>query len=167
MSAPFDWASLAAEAARGALPLVHFGCAPINVAMAARQPVYLASPYSRRAVDAGGQWDRTASMRAILDAAAELRRLKAVGVTAVSPVVLSGMAVHELPPDGPDFEAHHPLDAAAWMGWCQPLLNAAPAMVVPEIAGWDVSDGVKAEVAFAVRHQMQVFIYARVAPIVL
>lgn len=153
------WGSLMQAARRGEVPLVQFGCGPTSVALHANQPVYLATPYTRRATDVQGDWDRLGSMGCILDAAQEVRRLKAVGVSAFSPIVLSAMPSH-LFDDPKDFDAHHPLDAVAWMRWCQPFLNVCAAVVVPDIEGWDHSVGIKAEVGFAISRGVPVFVYA-------
>ena len=128
------WGSLMIAAARGELPLVTFGSSPASVALYARQPVYLATPYTRRATDAQGDWDMNGSFDCISDASAQVLRLKAVGVSAFSPIVQSVIAVH-CTDDPKEFDAHHPLDAAAWMRWCQPFLNICPAVVVPDISG--------------------------------
>lgn len=153
------WGSLMIAAARGELPLVTFASSPASVALYARQPVYLATPYTRRATDAQGEWDVFGSFDCIADATAQVLRLKAAGVSAFSPIVQSAIAAHSVQ-GSKEFDAHHPLDAAAWMRWCQPFLNICPAVVVPDIPGWDQSDGIKAEVGFAVARGVPVFVYA-------
>ena len=155
------WGLLIQAARRGELPLVQFGCSPQDVARHGVQPVYLATPYSKRTVE-DGAWSLFASIDLMLEAAGEVARLKSVGVSAFSPIVLSAAVVHaaDHAADPKEFDEHHPLDAAAWLRWCQPFLNVCGAVVVPAIEGWDQSAGIKAEVAFAVQRGVLVFVYA-------
>ena len=164
MIRPFSWTALADEAARGGAPKVSFGKGPAYVAdvMGSGGYVYLASPYSKRVKGANGRWSLGLSGRAAAEAAVEVGRLKEAGVTAISPIVNSAAVVHAtMHPDRAEPAArHHPLDAEAWLEWCMPLLWQARAVVIPEIAGWDVSEGIMAEVLVAIEAGLPVIVYA-------
>lgn len=135
-------------------PLIHFGASPESVARRAVGMVYLATPYSRIAVDGDGRWNLTASMVAADRAARHAARLAAVGITAVSPIVQSAAMCHAS-------HALDPLDAAFWTRWCAPLLARCGVVVVPDIEGWDQSDGIWREVQEAVAAMKPVHVYAR------
>jgi hypothetical protein len=153
------WGSLMQAARRGEVPLVKFGCGPAYIASHGKQPVYLATPYTKRAhVD--GVWSHSLSVELMLEAAAEVGRLKWLGVSAFSPIVASASVVHAALPGSNEFAAHHPFDATGWLRWCQPFLNVCGAVVVPDLPGWDQSAGIKAEVAFAIGRGVPVFVYA-------
>lgn len=115
--------------------------------------VYLASPYSLHVRGEDGAFDSGASAAMSARAAFWARLLAAEGVTAVSPVVLSAEMVHA------DRGALlDPLDAAFWDGWCHPLLRACEAVVIPPIAGWDLSLGVWREACAAIARNRRVYI---------
>lgn len=156
----FDWGTLASAARRGETPLVHWGSGPTSVALHGLQPVYLASPYSKEAVDHRGVWKFQQSARLVQDAGLEIGRLKAMGVTAISPIVLSGTITHAGRHSDGWLRQHDPLDAVTWMQWCQPLLDVCKAIVVPDLAGWSRSTGIKAEVQCFVDWRLPVFLYA-------
>lgn len=149
------WGSVMAAARRGDLPLVHLGATPQSVARAASGLAYLATPYSRIARDADGAWDYAASYRAMMAARAAWIELTELRVTAVSPIAVSADHCHA------GF-ALDPLDQEFWTRWCAPFLDAARAVVVPDIAGWDDSDGVWHEVRAALACNKQVHVYAEV-----
>lgn len=143
--------------------LLHFGAGPEVVAARAPRgrPVYLASPYSRRVLDAGGQWDSHLSMICALEAAEEAAGLMQMGVTALSPIAQAHLMVRAVT-FGP--QAIDPLDPAAWFDWCRPMLAACGAVYVPDLPGWAASVGVCGEVADALVQCKQVFIAARALP---
>ncbi|WP_420023847.1 DUF1937 family protein [Cereibacter azotoformans] len=153
-----DWAALRAHPARDA-GLLHFGAGPTLVARRAKlgRPVYLATPYSLRAVDPEGRWSADMSVAAMGDAGREIVRLQQVGVTAISPVALSGVAVHATLYPRPMLD---PLDAGLWAEWCRPILDSCSAVVVPDIRGWSRSLGIWHEVRAALARQTSVFVYA-------
>lgn len=162
----FDWGTIMAASERGELRLLMLGETPQSVAemIGAEGFVYLATPYSRRAVDRLGRWSLGQSGQLEAEASREVGRLKAAGVSAFSPIAASASVVHAtLNPFSiypkPD-PAHDPLDAAAWLSWCLPFLAAARAVVVPDLAGWDQSDGIRVEVAEALRRDLPVMLYA-------
>lgn len=150
--------------------LLHTGQSAASVAktFAGKQPVYLATPYSAEVVGPLG-WDFALSMRLQRLAAAAASDLALLGVSAVSPIVLSAQMVHAtqrfLPGRGRDASpwdhAIDPLDHAFWMSWCQPIFNACHAVVVPDIPGWSRSKGVRAEVEAALMLNMPVYVYAQ------
>lgn len=115
------------------------------VSLARGRLVYLASPYSRVVTDDGGGFDPGLSFRAGFQAALWSTRLASVGVTAVSPIVLSSAMVGADARDVLD-----PLDAAFWTRWCEPLLRACDVLIVAPIPGWQDSDGCHHEVSWAV-----------------
>lgn len=134
--------------------LIHFGATPESVAREARGMVYLATPYSRIAVDGAGRWSRVESMIAAEHAARHAVRLAALGVTAIAPIVQAAAMCHAT-------HAIDPLDAAFWTRWCAPLLGQSSAVVVPDIRGWDRSEGIWLEAREAVSAGKPVHVYAR------
>lgn len=161
------WGALMAEAQAGLCPLLRFGQSPATVATHVAQPVYMASPYSREVVGADGVWEYARSVEVVRKAALAQAALMAAGVTAISPIVMSGAMVHATC----RFEARRaagfdgvvdPLDGAAWLQWCWPLLRVCGAVVVPDLPGWDRSNGIWAEVMFAIDRAIPVFVYAEV-----
>lgn len=161
------WGALMAEARMGLCPLVRFGQSAERVAATwgGRQPVYLATPYSREVVGADGVWEYARSQEVAREAALCAAGLMAVGVTAISPIVQSAAMVHATC----RFEARRsrhfagsidPMDHDRWMTWCLPLLRACGAVVVPDLAGWDHSHGIWAEVLDAVSRNVPVLVYA-------
>lgn len=135
-------------------PLIHFGATPESVARSGAGIVYLATPYSRIAVDKSGRWSLVESMRASEKAARAAARLAALGITTVSPIVEAAAMCHAS-------HALDPLNAAFWTRWCAPLFAAARAVVIPDIAGWDQSDGIWLEAREAVAQCKPVHVYAR------
>jgi hypothetical protein len=169
MSEVFDWGPVLEAARRGDLPLIRVGASPALVVkeFGGRQPVYLATPYSREVTDSLGAWchERSRALgRAAALAAEELRQL---GVSAFAPIALSDAMVRATGAfvagdfAGVRFALNaDPLDAGAWARWCQPFLNTCGALVIPDIAGWDRSDGIAAELRFALHRGLPVFVYA-------
>jgi len=168
MSEVFDWGPVLAAARRGDLPLIRVGATAALVAkeFGGRQPVYLATPYSREVTDSLGAWchERSGALgRAAAAAAEDLRRL---GVSAFAPIALADAMVRATG----EFVANEfsgvrfvmrsdPLDAGAWGRWCQPFLNTCGALVIPEITGWDRSFGIAAEMRFALQRGIPVYVY--------
>ena len=167
-----DWTDLLSAARAGMLPCLHVGQTPASIAkvFGGKQPVYLASPYSREAVDVLGAWSYELSNLAARRAARACADLLTHGVMAVSPIV---QAVWMINASGA-FEGQRrggvrfvpsldPLDAGLWMDWCQPLLNVCGAVVVPDIPGWQESNGIWAEVAQALTRNVPVYLYGGAA----
>lgn len=115
--------------------------------------VYLATPYSKLAVNDSGEWCRVGSYEAAVRAALWAGLLAAEGITAVSPIVQSVEMVHsDLCGD------LNPLDEVFWEGWCRPLLAASDVIVVPPIPGWRESEGIWIEVCSALSTNRPVYL---------
>lgn len=125
------------------------------------RPVYLATPYSKRVVDADGQFQPHLSMGCALEAAEVAVDLMRRGITALSPIVQAHLMVRAVVPGlaHPD-----PLDGAMWGDWCGPMLHACGAVHVPALAGWAESVGILDEVEQALLRQRQVFVEAHGLP---
>ena len=149
------WGPLLAGEARDGGSLLHVGAGPEEVAARCRGTlVYLATPYSREALDARGAWCPNRSIEQGMRAALHAARLARAGVTAVSPVVQAAEMVSV---------AHaliDPLDDGFWEAWCRPLLSACGAVAVPDLAGWDRSRGIWREVVWALERNRPVFVEA-------
>lgn len=158
---PGQWSDLMALPAARA-DLLRIGATPALVARHARwgRPVYLASPYTLRAADEAGRWDADRSEAALRDAAWESVRLLEVGVTAVSPIVMSAAMIRATHRSRRRLD---PFDGPLWHQWCRPLLDACAAIVVPDIPGWRQSCGVWREVCMGLDLQMPIFIYSPIA----
>lgn len=157
-----DWPALLRPAA-GPPELMKLGAGPALVARHCRwgQPVYLATPYTRRAAGPDGCWCAERSRAALAEAAREAARLAAVGVTAVSPVVLAvSMVEAEAEAGAVPGPRLDPMDEGFWRDWCRPILDACCAVVVPDLPGWRESAGVWREVRLALAWQRPVFLYA-------
>ncbi len=169
LAARMTWGPVLAAARRGDLPLIRIGATPASVAkeFGGRQPVYLATPYSREVIDDMGEWCHLRSRAMGVAAARAAEALRQAGVSAFAPIALSDAMVRA----GGEFVATarggvcfaasaDPLDDAAWARWCQPFLNVCGALVIPDIAGWDRSDGIAAELRYALQRDLPVFLYA-------
>lgn len=134
-------------------PDLTFGATPDSVAAGTYGLIYLATPYNRIVRDAHGNWDRHLSVQAWEKASRAAAALCERGVTAISPIALST-----------DICATNaridPLDQKFWTRWCEPLLQAADFVVVPDIPGWDASLGVWHEVTWALSVGTPVMVYA-------
>lgn len=120
---------------------------------------YLATPYTRRAVDENGAWCLDRSIAAAAEATAWAWRLTRAGLSVVSPVMLSAQMLHdEYAADRPNADALGPLDHHAWEGWCRPILARSDAVAIPPLDGWDVSLGVWREVVAALGVNKPVFL---------
>lgn len=143
---------------------VWFGSGPTTVARYTDRgkPVYLATPYSKRVRGPEGKWVYEASLHASAQAARELGRLARVQVTGVSPIVQSAEMVHsEAFERGRGASALDPLDEQFWRNWCRPILHACSAIVVPDLDGWQASEGVHGEVMWCLREtNWPIFFYA-------
>lgn len=145
-----DWPTLT----RSQDSRIRWCATPELVAREASGLVYLASPYSRMVVDAAGKWSEDLSAEMQVRADFHAARLARFGVTAVSPISLAVQMC--------DISSHlDPLDAAFWTRWCAPILWAARSVVVPDIPGWHLSDGIRHEVAEALSRNLPIYIYAR------
>jgi hypothetical protein len=152
-----------------AAPGVHFGATLLDVErdFAGGLPVYLATPYSKIAVDFLGGWSHDASLWAARLAAIAADQLRARGVSAFSPIAQAVMQVNALGNfvlngNGSSYRFEptvDPLDADLWMRWCLPFLHVCGAVVVPDIKGWDGSVGIAAEVRTALDLSLPVYVY--------
>lgn len=165
MTAGPDWGVIFAPDVRDRWEgRVWFGAGPTTVARytLGGKPVYLATPYTKRVRKEGGGWSYEASLHASAQAARELGRLARVQVTGISPIVQSAEMVHAeafgICVDGKPLD---PLNDAFWREWCRPLLYASCAVVVPDLDGWQASEGVHGEVMWVLSEtNWPVFFYA-------
>ena len=120
------WGPVLAAARRGDLPLIRIGATPASVAkeFGGRQPVYLATPYSREVIDDMGEWCHLRSQAMGRAAARAAEALRQAGVSAFAPIALSDAMVRA----SSVFVANaygrvrfaasaDPLDDAAWARW--------------------------------------------------
>lgn len=163
-----DWDQMLDNARAGRLHpgvVLHGGLAAAAAALTGLQPVYLATPYSKLVVDALGRFDFILSAQAGRWAAFEAEALRQAGVTAFSPIAQSDAMVRasgSLLANGKGLylpEGCDPLDGEAWAKWCQPILNVCRAVAVPMLPGWDASVGIRAEVVWALSHDVPVHLY--------
>ena len=148
--------------------LLRMGSSAASVAktFAGRPPVYLATPYSAEVIGPTG-WDSAKSLHMQRAAAMASADLAVLGVSAISPIVLSAGMVHAtniwVPGRKPSPWRHQidPLDHAFWMSWCMPIFDACRAVVVPNIPGWSRSKGVREEVETALMLMKPVYVYAQ------
>lgn len=141
--------------------LAIFGASPGLVARRAQggAPVYVATPYSRSVVDHAGRWSVTSSERAVAVAVFESVRLVEQGLTAISPIAIAGAMIHANLAQDWGFRLPDPLNGAAWLKWCGPLMCACSAIVVPDLPGADSSAGVFAEVVEAIERNKPIYFY--------
>lgn len=164
------WGAVLSMANAGQLPGVLVHSTPERVAhvLGGKGVAYVATPYSREAVDGNGLWSFECSGRAAHLAAIELNQLRLAGVSAISPIVQAHAMIgatgfkQAIGESGavafvPRID---PLDAALWMRWCRPLIAASSCMVVPELPGWERSSGIRAEFITAINQGKPVFFYA-------
>lgn len=123
--------------------------------------VYVATPYSKRAVTPAGVWDRWLGDVAAGCAVAACARLLHQGVTAVSPIALAHQMVVESMWGG---RAIDPLDQGLWQAWCAPLLEACDAVFIPDLPGWADSVGVLHEAKVTLARQRPVLVAASAFP---
>lgn len=148
-----NWPALIGAETYSKSSLLHVGADRHMVAdRCGGHAVYLATPYSKEVLDRSGNWSLALSLEASKRASREAVRLAAIGVTAVSPIVLA----HEMV----SMASFDPLDQKFWTQWCRPILNACGAVVVPNIQGWDASHGIWHEVTVALTSNRPVFVYA-------
>ncbi|MEC7763365.1 MAG: DUF1937 family protein [Pseudomonadota bacterium] len=156
---PFAWGTLARHDRGQRFSMVSFDAAVCELT-GYRPLVYLASPYSKIAVNADGWWELGRSTEAGVRAAIWSARFAAAGVTAISPIMLSAdMCALRVPSlrEGATAPRLDPLDAGFWTDWCFPLLISCDAVVVPPIEGRDRSAGVWGEVVTALSASKAVY----------
>lgn len=137
-------------------PLVHAGA---DATMVARHNIglaYLATPYTREVL-VKGKWSLERSVALSVMASRHMLQLMRERVTAISPIVLAAEALHAQ--SCTNGRRLNPLDREFWEDWCRPILNEATMIVVPDIPGWDRSDGIWAEVQWALGRNIPVFVY--------
>ncbi|WP_444452556.1 DUF1937 family protein [Rhodobacter capsulatus] len=137
-------------------PPVHVGASPEVVARHNSGLAYLATPYTKEVL-VKGKWSFERSVMLSTLASRHVLLLMRAGATAVSPIVLAAEALHAQP-SVPGRKVS-PLDRARWTEWCRPMFCAAQLVVVPNIPGWDRSEGIWADVQAALAHNTPVFIY--------
>lgn len=143
------WASLTDN------PLVRFGVLGQDVPGIVSGQVYLATAYSKRVL-IGGDFIEDRSRRLANEAAYVQMLLAKLGVTAVSPIAQAHLML-VAGVWGPD-RGKVALDAAFWTRWCAPMLDASTWVYVPDLPGWRESDGIRHEVAQALRRNKPVLI---------
>lgn len=136
------------------------GASPEVVARQVSRLAFLATPYRGAAVDAAGEWDYRLSYNAQFRPAFEALRLMQVGVTALSPVVLSVEMLHASCEGVQPVPAVDPFDEAIWWPWVLRMLDRCDAVVVPDVPGWAGSAGVLRCVRRALGRNVPVFVYA-------
>jgi len=136
--------------------LLHVDCPFMDVVRrVGGRMAYLATPYTKAVLNDDLQWDRGLSFDIEVRTARWSRAFAIEGVTVASPIVMSRAICHA------DVEGHlDPLDDAFWSRWCQPMLSACGAVVIPAMDGWDVSRGVWREACWALLHNVPVYLVA-------
>lgn len=152
------WSALAGDAR------IRWGVGPADPILRGLEPVYLATPYSRRAMRAG-RFDYPAAHVAALDARRVLRLMTVAGITAISPIVQSQAVIADLWTDASDAKGERQIGSLAlnadwWEAINRPLLNVARGIYVPELPGWDESTGIMAEVVQVLRGTRPVMVGA-------
>lgn len=120
--------------------------------------IYLASPYSKQVLDESGAWCRYRSMKQQALAAVYAERFAQLGVTALSPIVLSAEICHL--PQVTTQTGLDPLDQTFWNHWCRPLLAACDIVYIPDFPGWRESAGVLFEASEVLCRNGRVFVEA-------
>lgn len=160
MSAARDfWAPLAGD------PRLRWGVRPADGALQGLAPVYLATPYSRRAIGPDGLFDLMRAQDACADALRVLRILTLADVPAFAPIVQSHAVICDLLASascdaGAAQVAGFALDGAFWERLNRPHVMACRSLYVPDIAGWQDSVGIRAEVAAMLARNRPVLIQA-------
>lgn len=145
--------------------LVHWGASVDLIARRACGPAWLASPITRRFnVEGDVHW--YVLERLLREAALDCNALARAGVSAISPALL---ALEMIRARGEGWErsvngACGVLDRDFWMRWCMPLLRVCSLVVVSDRAGWSESDGIAAEVDWAMGRNVPVFFMAAELP---
>lgn len=150
-----DWAWILDRGGPWA-PLVHVGATPAVVARHNVGIAYLATPYTREVL-IKGKWNLERSVALSVMASRHMVMLMRERVTAISPIVLAAEALHAQACTAG--RRLNPLDRDFWADWCRPILNEATMIVVPDIPGWDRSDGIWSEVQWALSRNVPVFVY--------
>lgn len=135
--------------------LVRFGVLGRDVPGIVSGQVYLATAYSKRVL-AEGVFSEDLSRRLANEAAFVQMALAKLGVTAVSPIAQAHLMLMA-GVWGPD-RGSVALDAAFWIRWCAPMLDASTWVYVPDLPGWCESDGIRHEVTQALRCNKPVLI---------
>lgn len=116
--------------------------------------VYLASPYSKLAVDHHGKFCDRRSKQAADDAARWQSIFAFEGLTSISPIMVS-VNICDMDVTDAYFD---PLDENYWENWCRPLLAQSEVLVIPPIKGWDESIGVWREAVYFIKRCRPVFL---------
>ena len=137
--------------------LLHVDCPFMDVVQRASGCMaYLATPYTKAVLSDDLQWDCGLSIDVEVRTARWSRAFAIEGVTVVSPILMSCAICHVDIEGGLD-----PLDDAFWSRWCQPMLSASGAVVIPAMDGWDASVGVWREACWALRNNVPVYLVAK------
>ncbi len=134
--------------------LLHPDWSVVDIAQSVHGRIaYLATPYTREVLNDDFQFDRALSLQVEIRTARWARTFALLGATTISPI-LQACAMCSA-----DVEGHlDPLDDPFWAGFCQPLLTASAAVIVPPMPGWDRSRGVWREACDALRHNVPVYL---------
>jgi hypothetical protein len=156
------WAGLSGD------PRVRWRVKPADPLLRGVQPVYLATPYSRRAAP-DGVFDLALADAAAADAARVLRIMTQAEISAIAPIAQAHLVIRDLWADADGAEGRarvgaYALDAGVWARWCRPLLHACRGVHVPAIVGWCESDGIRFEVADALARNVPVFVQGGPVP---
>lgn len=114
---------------------------------------YLATPYSREVLR-NGRWSALLSDVKAWEAARWAAWFAVNGVTALSPIAQAVAMINA----NAGSDSLDPLDAKFWNAWCRPMLRNCDAVIVPPIDGWDRSQGVWMETAWALGRNRRVFL---------
>lgn len=137
--------------------LLHVDC-PLEevVRRVGSRLAYLATPYTKAVRTDDRLWDRGLSLDIEAQTARWSRAFAIAGVTVASPIVMSCAMCRV------DLEGQlDPLDERFWARWCQPMLSASGAVVIPAMEGWDRSLGVWREACWALLHNVPVYLVAQ------
>lgn len=145
------------EAAARGDALVHWGAAPAFIARRGAGLAYLASPLTGRIRDRDAFWQDWEDI--IEECAADLDALAAVGVSAISPVLMA-LEMIGVRRGGVANMLHGPRGVLAhdyWMRWSGVMLSRCDLVVVADRPGWQVSQGIAREVECALSRNVPVF----------
>lgn len=148
-----DWERLRTEFGfcallQEAVPLSGFG------GLTGGRLVYMATPYSKLVTADDGSWDHGRSVAVEVRTARWAREFALQGVTVASPI-LTACAILNADVLHCDID---PLDDDFWACWCQPMLEACSAVVIPPMSGWDQSLGVYREALWALSYMVPVYL---------
>jgi len=148
-----DWPAVLARGGRWSA-LVRAASRPAAVPQGGL--AFLAAPYLAE-VSIRAEWRADRAARMGMAIARELIRLRAHGVTAVCPVLIQDWMMTAAP------LAHGLVVGQSredWEAWARPMLHASQVLVVPDLQGWDRCPTIRAQVGWALDHNLPVHVYA-------